>query len=235
MRKTSALTTAGALAVALHGWVPGAAEPRAITTGSLIREMVDLRRLAEFPEPFYRTVQFSSYDRRSRFPSGAGWFANDDGFGGEPIPNFEEVLREPNEDGIGEYLICDVEGPGAVVRLWTARIQGSLRVFLDGSQEALYEGPAEVFFQRTYEALGSARDTSPFDETYSQAEAGYYPIPFAKRASRPSASRICPGTRVTSPRWRGSSPDRAIRGRTSRPGHRWRSRPWSRREGRVSF
>jgi hypothetical protein len=160
---------------------PGAAsaESEPITTGSLIREMVDLRRLADFPQSFYRTVQFSSYDRRSRFPSQAGWFANSDGFGGEPIPNFEEVLREPDENGIGEYLICDVTGPGAVVRLWTARIEGTLRVFLDGSSEALYDGPAQDFFQRTYEAL-SPSAAGPFEGTFSQAEAGYYPLPFAK-------------------------------------------------------
>jgi hypothetical protein len=142
--------------------------------------MVDLRRLAELPEPFYRTVQFSSYDRRSRFPSQPGWFANSDGFGGEPLPGFEEVLREPDENGIGTYLICDVEGPGAVVRLWTARIEGMLRVVLDGSSEALYDGPAQGFFQKTYEALNPSLEGT-FDGTYSQAEAGYYPIPFASR------------------------------------------------------
>jgi len=159
---------------------PGSTEAQPVTTGSLVREMVDLRRLTEFPEPSYRTVQFSSYDRRSRFPSRPGWFANSDGFGGEPIPNFEKVLREPDEDGIGVYLICDVEGPGAVVRLWTARIGGTLRVFLDGSREALYDGPAQAFFQRTYEALTPSA-AGPFEGSYSQAEAGYYPVPFARR------------------------------------------------------
>jgi len=181
MRKTCALTAISTLAAALLAAAPVAAKPRVITTGTLIREMVDLRRAAEFPEPSFQTVQFSSRDRRSRFPSRPGWFANDDGFGGEPLPNFEEVLREPNENGVGEYLICDVEGPGAVVRLWSARIQGNLRVVLDGSEKALYDGPAEVFFQRTYEALGSTQDATLFDGTYSQSEAGYYPIPFAKR------------------------------------------------------
>ena len=66
------------------------------------------------------------------------------------------------------------------MRLWTARIGGTLRVFLDNSTEPLYDGPAEPFFQRTYEALGSTRESAFFDDTYSQAEAGYYPIPFAK-------------------------------------------------------
>ncbi len=170
------------LLLGLSTLASGSAEAQPVTTGSLIREMVDLRRLAEFPEPSYRTVQFSSYDRRSRFPSQPGWFANSDGFGGEPIPNFEEILREPDENGIGEYLICDVAGPGAVVRTWTARIEGTLRVFLDGSGKALYDGPAQDFFQRTYQAL-SPSAAGPFDDTYSQAEAGYYPTPLREAAA----------------------------------------------------
>ena len=36
----------------------GGASP--LTTGHLLREMTDLKRLAEFPAPAYKTVQFSS-------------------------------------------------------------------------------------------------------------------------------------------------------------------------------
>ncbi|MBN2129527.1 MAG: hypothetical protein JW741_08520, partial [Sedimentisphaerales bacterium] len=56
------------------------------TTGSLFEEMVAMEGLARFPEPAFRMVQFSSYDHRSRLPGGPDWFANSDGFGGEPIP-----------------------------------------------------------------------------------------------------------------------------------------------------
>ncbi len=95
-----------------------------ITTGSLFEEMVDMAGLARFPDPAFRTVQFSSYDHRSTLPGGPNWFANADGFGGEPIPNFEKVLKAPDADGVGEYLVADVDGPGAIVRLWTAAIAG---------------------------------------------------------------------------------------------------------------
>ena len=74
--------------------------------------MIDMARLTRFPDPAYRMVQFSSFDRRSQLPGGPEWFANSDGFGGEPIPNFEKVLKEPDENGIGEYLIAEVVGPG---------------------------------------------------------------------------------------------------------------------------
>jgi len=96
----------------------------AVTTGSLYSEMIDLAGLAEFPNPAYKTMQFSSYDRRSSVPGGPDWFANSDGFGGEPRPGFEAVLREPGEDSIGQYLVADVAGPGAIVPLWTAAIDG---------------------------------------------------------------------------------------------------------------
>ena len=87
----------------------GSADAGPITTGTLIEEMVDMRRLAEFPDPYYKTLQFSSYDHRSALPGGPEWFANSDGFGREPMPNFEAVVKEPDEKGVGEYLICDVQ------------------------------------------------------------------------------------------------------------------------------
>lgn len=149
-----------------------------ITTGTLIREMYDLKKLAEYPSPAYRTIQFSSYDRRSTFPDAPGWFENADGFGGEPVPGFEKVLKEPGADGTGEYLICDVEGPGAIVRLWTAAINGSIRLYLDGNAKPVYDGNANAFFTNTYQSIGDAGDLSG---SFTQNMAGYYPIPFAKQ------------------------------------------------------
>lgn len=156
---------------------------RSITTGTLFEEMIDLRGLTEFPVPAYRTVQFSSYDRRSRLPGGPGWFANSDGFGREPIPNFEKVLKESGEDGVGEYLICDMQGPGVVVRLWTAAITGRIRMCLDGQTCPLYEGPADEFFRHVYDYFpeGKNLDRSYLEKSVYQRDACYAPIPFAER------------------------------------------------------
>ena len=126
-------------------------EREAITTEDLFKEMIDMSGLTYFPDPPYRTVQFSSFDHRSTLPGGPDWFANSDGFGGEPIPNFEEVIQEPGEDGIGEYLIADVHGPGAIVRLWTARINGQIKLFSDDQVDPVYDGPAQDFFQKTFD------------------------------------------------------------------------------------
>jgi len=154
-----------------------------ISTGSLAKELYDLPRLAEMPAPFFKVAQFSSYDRTSALPGGPGWFANADGFGGEPIPNFEGVVQAPENPGKpGEYLICDVEGPGAIVREWTARIRGTVRVYLDGAEKPVFDGPAEQFFMRPYDGYADAAgfDKSILERTLYQRNAAYCPIPFAK-------------------------------------------------------
>jgi hypothetical protein len=154
-----------------------------VTTGSLYEEMIDMVGLAEFPEPVYETVQFSSYDRRSNLPGGTEWFANSDGFGGEPIPGYEEVLREPGEDGIGKYLMADVEGPGALVRLWTANIDGTVQLWLDGSSEPVYSGSADEFFRRPLDVFSESEhlNRDNLERTLYQRDAVYAPIPFARR------------------------------------------------------
>lgn len=153
-----------------------------VTTGSLFEEMIDMTNLSYFPDPFYRNVQYSSFDHRSQIPSGPDWFANADGFGGDPIPNFEEVLRAPDEDGVGEYLIADVEGPGAIVRLWTAWITGTIKMYIDGSEEPVYDGAAQDFFRNTFDHYKEIKqvDTVRFEKTIYQQDASYTPIPFAK-------------------------------------------------------
>jgi hypothetical protein len=164
------------------GCAPSGAPVGAITTGTLYQEMVDLAALAEFPDPFYHTVQFSSYDRRSNLPEGPEWFANSDGFGGEPIPGFEAVLIEPGADSIGEYLMGEVEGPGAIVRLWTARIDGEVKLYLDGAEEPLLQGPADDFFRRPLAAFSEAAelDAASVVGTLYQRDGTYAPIPFAR-------------------------------------------------------
>jgi len=157
-------------------------EKDAITTGSLFKEMIDLAGLADFPDPAYRAVQYSSFDRRSRLPGGPDWFANSDGFGKEPIPNFEKVLKEPDEEGIGEYLIADVKGPGAIVRLWSAAITGKIKLFIDDQPSPLFDGPSIGFFHSVYDSFPEVKNLNKdrLKKTIYQRDAAYTPIPFAK-------------------------------------------------------
>jgi hypothetical protein len=153
-----------------------------INTGLLFEEMIDMVNLSEFPNPTYKTIQFSSYDRRSKLPGGPDWFANSDGFGGEPIPNFEEVISEPDSAGVGEYLIADIDGPGAIVRVWTAAIGGNIKMFLDGSSIPVFDGSADKFFHRPYEHFNEFEkiNTYIFKKTVQQRDASYAPIAFHK-------------------------------------------------------
>jgi hypothetical protein len=151
-----------------------------VTTSSMIDELIDLRKLSEYPNPGFHSIQYSSYDRRTVSPDIPGWFSNSDGFGGEPIPGFAEVLKTPDAKGIGEYLICDVKGPGAIVRLWTAQISGDLTVYLDQEKVPLYNGPAQPFFLHTYEALLKENPRNDWTGSINQNMASYYPIPFSK-------------------------------------------------------
>lgn len=171
---------AGILAVCMG--LVSAAFGAPITTGSLVNEMTDMRRLAQFPDPAYRTVQFSSYDHQSQVPGGEFWFANSDGFGNERIPNFETTLTPQQGGKPGEYLMCHVEGPGAIVRLWTAQISGTVRVYLDTLDKPFYEGKAQEFFLHPYDPFladsGMSRDQ--LIGSFYQRNAAYAPIPFAK-------------------------------------------------------
>ena len=85
--------------IILNAWWYIPAYAQNIDLGTLLDEMADLKRLTELPDPSYRTIQFSSFDRRSTTTSDEGWFANSDGFGNEPIPGFEKVIKSPGEDG----------------------------------------------------------------------------------------------------------------------------------------
>lgn len=145
--------------------------------------MVDTARLGNYPDPAYKTVQFSSYDRRSSLPGGPHWFANSDGFGNEPIPNFEAVLAVPQGDQPGRYLICDVQGPGAIVRTWSAAIEGTIRVVLDDRDQPLFEGPASEFLQSGLQLLAERAgvQADSYTRTFRQRDACYFPIPFAQR------------------------------------------------------
>ena len=171
------------LVLALGSFAAGTTNAEPVTTGSLVEEMVDMGRLTMRPDPFYKTVQYSSYDRRSTLPGGRHWFTNSDGFGGEPVPNFEAVVREPDDQGVGEYLVCDVDGPGAIVRTWSALMVGAIRLYLDDAAEPVFDGPAQRFLTQTYAdyAAAAGLDDGTLEGTFFQRNAAYCPIPFAKR------------------------------------------------------
>src|ERR1039457_5508371 len=164
-------------------------ESKVITIGKLIEQMSDLERLARWPDPNFRTIQFSSYDRRSSTSEAPNWFANADGFGEEPVPDFLKVLREPRDGQAGLYLVAEASGPGAIVRGWSAGMAGVLRVYLDppqagtssGDGTLIWEGAAYEFLaRRSSNYLASAKIQLEPGDAFIQTDADYLPIPFAK-------------------------------------------------------
>jgi len=106
-----------------------------VTLESLLDEMVDRENFTRYPYPDYRCEQESSYDRRSVAPDQYGWFANGD-WGG--------CVRLEVNEGRYERVLCDLEGPGAVTRLWTTTgdKRGTMRIYIDGNEEpeVVFEG-----------------------------------------------------------------------------------------------
>ncbi|MEW5883203.1 MAG: glycoside hydrolase family 172 protein [Armatimonadota bacterium] len=154
-------------AVALGGG--STSEPTAaqdVTVRSLLSEMADLGRLSRMSEPAYSNKQASSYDRAGKSPT-EDWFANRD---------FGQFVRTERKLGRNEYVMADLKGPGAVVRIWSANPQGTLRFYFDGK-----ELPELVVPMR--ELLGGAHPDfpPPFSGVRGAGANLYYPIPYRER------------------------------------------------------
>ena len=137
-----------------------------ITFDTLLEEMLDRRALAEFPDPPYLALQSSSRDPSSVAPNRDGWFANDD------RGHYARMLER---DGRREGVLLDAEGPGAVVRIWSANPAGVLRVYLDGADEAAIAEPMAALLG------GSGPVPAQFAAERSRGFNLYLPIPFARR------------------------------------------------------
>lgn len=72
-------------------------------------------------------------------------------------------------------VLAEMDGPGVVVRLWSANAQGRLRVFLDGEAEPRIDGPFQDLF---------TGKLPPFCEPIAIHKGGgwisYFPIPYSK-------------------------------------------------------
>jgi hypothetical protein len=148
-----------------------------ITFETLLTEMVDRSAVARWPAVEYRMLQSSSWDRRSREGEGAearpaadkgdeGWFANGD---------YGKYLRTEERAGRTEYVMMDVQGPGAIVRIWSANpnLGGTLRIYLDGAEEPVIEESFETLTN------GSGPVASPLSAQRSRGHNLYLPIPYA--------------------------------------------------------
>ena len=149
---------------------PGPPEqPGEIGVRALVGELVDLMQMASLPDPPFVARLASSYDRRSHNPSDPlGWFANDDWVSAER-PNY---VRVEEVGGRREYVLLDVAGPGAVVRIWSATPTGTLSIYLDGEARAVIQDRLEDLLS------GNATIPRPFAYVAAGGYNAYFPLPF---------------------------------------------------------
>jgi hypothetical protein len=159
--------------------------PGEISVLTLLREMVDLDQLARLPAARFAAGQAASTDRRSRRPDDVqGWFANDD-FVTDTELNLVRVESAPN--GGKRYVLLDVAGPGAIVRIWSANPAGTLRIYLDGASRPSIEAPFAGLLRG---------EVSPFVAPLAHVTARgynlYFPIPYRSRCVITTDSIVSP-------------------------------------------
>ena len=131
-----------------------------ITQADLLNRIVDLDRLMTPPPEGERTAMFSSYDRHSQIDADGNyvdWDFNID---------FGQFIRRAD----GWDVMAEMEGPGAITRLWSANPHGDIRFVLDG----------EVVIEAPFGELMSG-NLEPFTEPLVYRGLNcYFPIGYAK-------------------------------------------------------
>lgn len=143
-----------------------------VTLESMLNEMIDPAALARWPSPAYTCGQASSYDRATKSPGDQeGWFANSD---------WSKFIRSEERGNRREWVMLDVDGPGAVVRFWTGGRPaiGNIRFYLDGAAEPALVAPMQRLFTGKNEVPHPLAVENP-------KEAGnlYLPVPYAKHCT----------------------------------------------------
>jgi hypothetical protein len=166
----------------------------AVTLAGLLPDMVDLARLAEFPQPAYRVRESTS--RRIPPPRGLSKSA-----GGN-------YLRIDQRQGVPEYVLMEDAGPGvitliSIAKTFEADYHGVLRIYIDDMAVPVIQGPMAGLFSGTYPGL-------PYPITANACNCWnlYLPIAYASRCRVTSDDRMLfyhivsrtypPGTPITS-------------------------------------
>ncbi|MBI3820900.1 MAG: DUF2961 domain-containing protein [Planctomycetes bacterium] len=143
-----------------------------VTLMSLRMPFFDNELQTLLPEPEYKSLQASSYNRASIKRGEPGWFADSDGTG---------FIRVEENNGHKEWVIMEHDGPGCITHMWTPffyngnlndHIGPNIRIYLDGAKEPLID---ESFIQLTL-CRGS------FNAAQQTARAGVcdLPVPFGR-------------------------------------------------------
>jgi hypothetical protein len=140
-----------------------------VSVEDLLFQMLDLRWLAVPPVEGERTVQFSSYDRKSKLVDGkiVDTFANGD--------RGEYLRVDRKNDGTQEFVLAEADGPGFVSRIWSANPDGDIRIYVDGSDTPVLTAGFAKLTNGEVAPFGP-----PLGHEASRGHNLYFPFPFAK-------------------------------------------------------
>ena len=155
------------MALCPAGW---AAET--LTYVDLVNRMLDLERLAVLPEPGEGCAQWSSYDRASKYDPATGkyinWGANGDGNG---------IIRKEGNLSV----MAEMEGPGCIWRIWSARAQnGRVKIYLDGQEQPTIDMPFIHYFDGKHAPFNFPMLSYEMRTLGSAGENLYFPIPYQR-------------------------------------------------------
>ncbi len=156
------------LLVACAGTLLAQEPPTRVTFADLLDAVHDLDALTRPPAPGEACVQFSSYDRRSDAgPADAdAWYANGDR---------GQFLRTIENGDRNEHVLVDADGPGAVVRIWSANPSGKLFFYFDGEATPRWTVDFGALLRGEIDGLGE-----PLAGMQSRGGNCHLPIPFAR-------------------------------------------------------
>ena len=143
-----------------------------LTYADLVHRMVDLERLATLPAEGETCQQWSSYDRASKFDEATGkyvgWAANGDG---------GQFIRQEGD----QVVMAEMEGPGCIFRIWSARAQaGHVKIYLDGQEQPVLDRPFIDYFTGKKAPLNYPALCYEMKQQGSRGENLYLPIPYQK-------------------------------------------------------
>lgn len=143
-----------------------------VSTETLLKEMLDKRDVTYFPEHYFTTKQFSSYDRASDKgdPLDYTWFANMD---------CSFFIGQDTLENRIENVMYDADGPGSITRIWftgggPGLEDGIIRFYIDGAKEPVIKG-------KVFELFGDNEKIGyPLNSILNRGHNSYMPIPYGK-------------------------------------------------------
>ncbi|HET7361830.1 MAG TPA: glycoside hydrolase family 172 protein, partial [Salinimicrobium sp.] len=144
------------------------AQDNKISYKELVNRLTNLKALAILPEEGEESAMWSSYDRKSKVVNGEyiNWAANDDGL----TPQY---IRKEGEN----MVLAEMEGPGAVVRIWSASPKkGHVKIFIDGKEVPVMDMPFRDYFRNS--AIPAFNYPQLVYETAARGFNNYVPIPY---------------------------------------------------------